>query len=51
VLLYSVIQAVMMCVTNAKLVAAVSNAGGFGILTGLTYSPEGMKKEIRKTKN
>lgn len=47
---YPIIQAAMMWVTNAELVAAVSNAGGFGILTSLSYSPEELKQEIRKTK-
>lgn len=47
---YPIIQAAMMWVTNAELVSAVSNAGGFGILTALSYSPEELKQEIRKTK-
>lgn len=47
---YPIIQAAMMWVTNAELVSAVSNADGFGILTALSYSPEELKKEIRKTK-
>lgn len=47
---YPIIQAAMMWVTNAELVSAVSNAGGFGILTGLSYSPEELKLEIRRTK-
>lgn len=34
-----------------KLVAAVSNAGGLGILTGLTAgSPENLRESIRETK-
>lgn len=55
-----IIQASMFYLTNAKLVAAVSNAGGFGIL-GMGagqdhYEPnveknlELIKKEIKKTK-
>ena len=47
---YPIIQAAMMWVTNAELVSAVSNAGGFGILTALSYSPEELKQEIRKIK-
>ena len=47
---YPIIQAAMMWVPDAGLVSAVSNAGGFGILTGLSYSPEELKQEIRRTK-
>ncbi len=43
---YPIIQAAMIWVSNAEFVAAVSNAGGFGILAALSYSPEEMKKEI-----
>lgn len=57
---YPIIQGPMAWLTDAKLVAAVSNAGGLGILgpsagqTELTTSPqetmERMREEIRKTR-
>jgi NAD(P)H-dependent flavin oxidoreductase YrpB (nitropropane dioxygenase family) len=41
----------MQWVGYAELAAAVSNAGGLGILTALTQpTPEDLRKEIRKTK-
>jgi len=56
---YPIIQGPMAWLTDAKLVAAVSNAGGLGILgpcagqTTMTPSPqetmERMREEIRKT--
>ncbi|GAA5831226.1 hypothetical protein JCM3766R1_002973 [Sporobolomyces carnicolor] len=46
-----VVQGGMMWVGLPKLVAAVSNAGGLGILTGLTAgSPENLRESIRETK-
>ncbi|GAA5940300.1 karyopherin KAP120 [Sporobolomyces koalae] len=46
-----VVQGGMMWVGLPELVAAVSNAGGLGILTGLTPgSPEKLRESIRKTK-
>ncbi|MAE96600.1 MAG: 2-nitropropane dioxygenase [Deltaproteobacteria bacterium] len=33
---------------NAELVAAVSNAGGLGVLGGVAYSPDVLREEIRK---
>ena len=57
---YPIIQGPMAWLTDAKLVAAVSNAGGLGILgpsagqTTMTPSPqetmERMREEIRKTR-
>ena len=48
---YPIIQGGMMWVSRAELVGAVSNAGGLGILTALTFSsPEELVAEIRKTK-
>ena len=39
----------MMWVSTAKLSQAVSNAGGLGIITALTFdSPKGLEKEIKK---
>ena len=44
---YPIIQGGMMWVGRAELAAAVSNAGGLGILTALTQpSPEDLAKEI-----
>ncbi|GAA6061029.1 hypothetical protein JCM10212_004603 [Sporobolomyces blumeae] len=46
-----VVQGGMMWVGLPKLVAAVSNAGGLGILTGLTAgSPEQLRQSIRETR-
>src|SRR5271167_2791884 len=48
---YPIIQGGMMWVGRAELAAAVSNAGGLGILTALTQpTPEDLRKEIRKCK-
>lgn len=47
-----VVQGGMMWVGEVKLVAAVSNAGGLGILTGLTPgSPENLRKAIRQVRS
>ncbi|KAK2756461.1 hypothetical protein FQN54_005354 [Arachnomyces sp. PD_36] len=46
-----VVQGGMQWVGYAELAAAVSNAGGLGILTALTQpTPEDLRKEIRKTR-
>ncbi|WPG98332.1 Hypothetical protein R9X50_00112100 [Acrodontium crateriforme] len=46
-----VVQGGMMWVGYAEMAAAVSNAGGLGILTALTQpTPEDLRKEIRRTK-
>ena len=46
---YPIIQGGMMWVGRAELASAVSNAGGFGILTALTQpSPEHLEKEIAR---
>ncbi len=47
---YPIIQGGMQWVSRAELVAAVSNAGGLGILSALTFSSEELKLELRKTK-
>jgi nitronate monooxygenase len=48
---HPIIQGGMMWVAKAELVAAVSNAGGLGILTALTCpTPEDLVTEIRRTK-
>lgn len=47
---YPIIQGGMQWVARSPLVAAVSNAGGLGVLTALTQpSPEDLRKEIQKT--
>ncbi|TAM10590.1 MAG: nitronate monooxygenase [Nevskiaceae bacterium] len=46
---YPIIQGGMMWVGRAELASAVSNAGGFGILTSLTQpTPEALVKEIAR---
>merc|ERR1712054_645646 len=46
---HPVIQGGMQYVGYAEMASAVSNAGGLGILTGLTQpSPEDLRKEIRR---
>lgn len=48
---YPIIQGGMQWVARAELVAAVSNAGGLGILSALTFlTPEELAIEIRRTK-
>jgi nitronate monooxygenase len=47
---YPIIQGGMMWISEAELVSSVSNAGGLGILSALTFdTPEKLKNEIRKT--
>jgi len=38
-------------VATADLVAAVSNAGGLGVLGGVAYSPDELRAEIRKVRS
>ncbi len=48
---YPIIQGGLMRVARAELVAAVSNAGGLGIMCAFTFtSPEELAAEIRKTR-
>ena len=48
---HPIIQGGMMWVSQPKLVAAVSNAGGLGILTALTFeTPEGLERAIAETR-
>lgn len=48
---YPIIQGGMLWVSRAELVAAVSNAGGLGILSSATFpTAEELREEIRKTK-
>jgi len=44
---YPVLQGAMAWVSFAPLVAAVSNAGGLGIIGGTIFDPDRMKEEIR----
>ncbi len=46
---YPIVQGGMMWVSRAELAAAVSNAGGLGILTALTQpSPDDLRREIER---
>jgi len=47
---YPILQGAMAWVSFAPLVAAVSNAGGLGIVGGTIFSPEQMQTEIRKVR-
>ena len=48
---YPILQGGMMWISKAELVSAVSNAGGLGIMTALTFpSPEELRAEIKKTR-
>jgi NAD(P)H-dependent flavin oxidoreductase YrpB (nitropropane dioxygenase family) len=38
-------------VATAELVAAVSNAGGLGVMGGVAYSPDVLRREIRKVRS
>lgn len=49
---YPILQGGMMPVSDAELAAAVSNAGGFGIIASPMYdTPEDLREEIRKAKS
>jgi len=49
---YPIIQGAMLWLSRAELVAAVSNAGGLGIISALTFpTAEELREEIRKTKS
>ena len=46
---YPIIQGGMQWVGRAELVAAVSNAGGLGVLTALTHpTPDALREEIAR---
>jgi enoyl-[acyl-carrier protein] reductase II len=47
---YPVLQGAMAWVSFAPLVAAVSNAGGLGIVGGTIFGPDQMREEIRKVR-
>ena len=49
---YPIVQGGMQNVGYAELAAAVSNAGGLGIITALTQpTPEDLDKEIKRCKD
>jgi NAD(P)H-dependent flavin oxidoreductase YrpB (nitropropane dioxygenase family) len=49
---YPIIQGALLWLSRAELVAAVSNAGGLGILSALTFSTaEELREEIKKTRS
>ena len=47
---YPILLAGMGGVSMHKLVAAVSNAGGLGVIGAASLSPDQLRKEIRKTR-
>jgi len=47
---YPILQGAMAWVSFAPLVAAVSNAGGLGIIGGTIFTPDAMRQEIRKVR-
>ena len=49
---YPIIQGALMWLSRAELVAAVSNAGGLGIIAALTFpTAEELREEIKKTRS
>jgi len=49
---YPIIQGALMWLSRAELVAAVSNAGGLGIIAALTFpTAQELREEIKKTKS
>ncbi len=49
---YPIIQGAMMWLSRAELVAAVSNAGGLGIIAALTFpTAQELREEIKKTRS
>ena len=47
---HPIVLAGMNAVAHAKLVAAVSNAGGLGVIGGLTFTPKMLRKQIAEVK-
>ncbi len=47
---YAILGGAMTWVSNAKLVASISNAGGFGVLACGSMTPDILDEEIKKTK-
>jgi len=48
---YPIMLSGMNWLTTPKLVAAVSNAGGLGVLAGAQYNPEGLRKAIQEIRS
>ena len=48
---YPILQGAMAWISDADLVAAVSNAGGLGVLATGHLDGEGCRKEIKKLKS
>lgn len=48
---YPIIQGAMAWITDHKIVSAVSNAGGAGVIAASSRDPDWLKQEIRKTKS
>ena len=48
---YPIIQGAMAWISDATLVAAVSEAGGLGVLSSINYSKEELREEIRKVRS
>lgn len=48
---HPIVQTAMGWVADARLVAATSNAGGFGFLAGATIEPDKVEAEIRKVQS
>jgi enoyl-[acyl-carrier protein] reductase II len=48
---YPIIQAGMNDVARAELAAAVSNAGGLGVIGGAMFAPAALREQIRKVKD
>ncbi len=48
---YPILGGAMSWLSEAKLVSAISNAGGFGVIACGSLNPGQLKNEIEKTKN
>ena len=46
---YPLFQGGMAWIADANLAAAVSNAGGLGLISSINYGTEAVRNEIRKT--
>lgn len=48
---YPIIQGAIQWLSRAEMVSAVSNAGGLGVISSLTFpTPEGLRQEIKRTR-
>ena len=45
---YPLFQGGMAWIADARLAAAVSNAGGLGLISSINYGTEAVRQEIRK---